>query len=75
MTIMSIVIINSIMTTMRIVTRQERFAEMFGSENTSKLIPSATQVRGANRYQICSFFEKAFDPLPLCFEHHVANFF
>ena len=25
--------------------RQERFAEMFGSENTSKLIPSATQVR------------------------------
>ena len=29
---------------MRIVTRQERFAEMFGSENTSKLIPSATQV-------------------------------
>ena len=29
---------------MRIVPRQERFAEMFGSENTSKLIPSATQV-------------------------------
>ena len=42
--IMIIVIINKIMTTMRIVSRQERFAEMFGSENTSKLIPSATQV-------------------------------
>ena len=25
--------------------RQERFAEMFGAENTSKLIPSPTQVR------------------------------
>ena len=44
MTIMSIVIMNDIMIIMRIITRQERFAEMFGSENTSKLIPSATQV-------------------------------
>ena len=45
MIIMSIVIMNDIMIKMRIITRQERFAEMFGSENTSKLIPSTTQVR------------------------------
>ena len=32
--------------------RQERFAEMFGSENTSKLIPSATQVRHYSLYSL-----------------------
>ena len=45
MIIMRILIANNIMIIMWIITRQERFAEMFGSENTSKLIPSTTQVR------------------------------